>query len=83
LAGLLFLVVRADRDRFHDPKASLSRAWQYKQAAESRKDRSGMNYWSKKYEVALEQYRLSVKARNFELGEDDRDETGYTPPHKQ
>jgi hypothetical protein len=52
-------LIRADRDRFQDPKASLSRAWQYKLAAESRKDRSGIGYWTKKYEMALEQYRLS------------------------
>lgn len=76
-------LTRASRDSFPDPKANLSRAWQYKQAAESREDKNGIGYWTRKYDVALEQYRQSVRARNFNLDETDADETGYIPPHRQ
>jgi hypothetical protein len=74
---------RADRTVSHDPKESMNRAWHYRQAAESRRDRSGIAYWQKKYESHLSQYRAGVLSRNFELGENDEDETGFVPPHRQ
>jgi hypothetical protein len=76
--------IRADPHTETDARTAMHRSWHYKLAAEAKRDKAGLNYWTKKYEASLAMHRSAIKAKNFNEGDDeDRDEDGYLPPHRR